>query len=596
MVETIGLDIGSHSIKLVGLKMTSRGPFLTHIGIKEVPPDINREDAAYFAGAIKELLKEVGIKPGKVRMTVSGSGVNIKRIAMPPMPKAELKEAVRWEIKGQLPFPVEGAKIDFHTLGETIEEGTKKLDLMVAACPDHLIDQTLSIARGAGLQPIHLGVAAFALWNALLVWGGLKKDEGVALIDLGADKTGIHIFKDGALQFSREVTPAGADITRAIMEGLGPEEETGLLYETAERLKPEVGVPSEGPHESTVEALRQALDRSISGQIQEEKINLSKINFLVRPVLERMAGEIGRSLDYYRNEFNVDRIDRVLLTGGGAPLKNFSNYLQSELQLPVENFNPLRGMLFDSKKIDAQILDQMGSRFSVAAGVALPQPERIEFLPVKEPFLTKARLEKSSPVLAPLIALLAFAWIVWSTSGQMASIKQERESKMAKVKNLEALQAKLTLLKEKEKKVKQELSLFPSSVVVSVPYGEILREISRIVPDNVTLKLLSVQAKAKTQKKEVQTSKSQAGESQQDQEGGLHITGIAFGSDIQCLTALAQLIEGLEKSLLFRNAKLMSADENKHYNRPGAEFEIISDIVLDKPASAKGEFTGKKGP
>ena len=26
MSETIGLDIGSHSIKLIGLKMTSKGP------------------------------------------------------------------------------------------------------------------------------------------------------------------------------------------------------------------------------------------------------------------------------------------------------------------------------------------------------------------------------------------------------------------------------------------------------------------------------------------------------------------------------------------------------------------------------------------
>jgi Tfp pilus assembly PilM family ATPase len=37
MQKIIGLDIGFHSIKLVGLKMTSKGAFLTHIGIKEIP-------------------------------------------------------------------------------------------------------------------------------------------------------------------------------------------------------------------------------------------------------------------------------------------------------------------------------------------------------------------------------------------------------------------------------------------------------------------------------------------------------------------------------------------------------------------------------
>ena len=58
-------------------------------------------------------------------------------------------------------------------------------------------------------------------------------------------------------------------------------------------------------------------------------------------MLERLAAEIGRSLDYYRSQFNEERIDRILLTGGGANLKNIVSYLANELRLPVEHFNPL---------------------------------------------------------------------------------------------------------------------------------------------------------------------------------------------------------------------------------------------------------------
>ncbi|MGB7575202.1 MAG: pilus assembly protein PilM, partial [Thermodesulfobacteriota bacterium] len=202
MPETIGLDIGSHSIKLVGLKMTSKGPFLTCLGMKEIPPNKDKEDVNAISEILKALVKEVGLKTKKVRLTVSGSGVQIKRISVPSLPKAELKEAVRWEIKNFLPFPVETAEIDFYILNEYVEDNVKKLNLMVVACPKHLIDRTLSIAEGAGLQPIHLDVAAFALWNTLLVWNQLKKEETVALIDLGAEKTGIYVFKDGILQFS----------------------------------------------------------------------------------------------------------------------------------------------------------------------------------------------------------------------------------------------------------------------------------------------------------------------------------------------------------------------------------------------------------
>src|SRR4030043_1993402 len=174
MAEIIGLDIGSHSIKLVGLKMTSRGPFLTCVGMKEIPPNKDKEDVNAYSEILKILVEEVGLKTKKVNLTVSGSGVHIKRISIPSLPKNELKEAVRWEIKAHLPFPVETAQVDFYILNEYVEDNVKKLDLVVVACPKQLIDRTLSIAERAGLQPTPLDVSIFALWNTLLAWDRIK--------------------------------------------------------------------------------------------------------------------------------------------------------------------------------------------------------------------------------------------------------------------------------------------------------------------------------------------------------------------------------------------------------------------------------------
>jgi len=565
MSEIIGLDIGSHSIKLVGLKMTSKGPFLMCMGMKEIPPGKDKEDVNTLSEILKALVKEVGLKTKKVSLTVSGSGIHIKRISMPSLPKAELKEAVRWEIKDHLPFPVETAQIDFHILNEYVEDNVKKLDLMVVACPRHLIDRTLSIAERAGLQPTHLDVAPFSLWNTLLVWDGNKKEETVALIDMGAEKTGIYLFKDRSLQFSREITPAGADITRAIAEGIGSAEEAQLIYERAEKIKQEMGIPSEPSQEG----------------MSEKSASLSKISFLVRPVLEKLTAEIGRSFEYYRNLFNVERIDRVLMTGGGANVKNIVSYLGKELRLPVEHFNPLRKILFDSKKIDVQLLDQMGSVFTIAVGMALPEPKRIELIPAKEPFLSKVKIGKLIPVLAPLITFFIFLGIIWYMNGQVTTIQKERDVKMAKIATLDTLQTKLKLLKEKDLQIKEKLSQFPSSMIVSIPYREILKEFGDILPDNVTLTLLSVQSKGKPLKKGSPSPKPQEGESQKDEGRELYITGVAFGSDVRCLTALAQIIERLERSPLFKNVKLVSADENKLYTQPGAVFEIVCDINLD---------------
>jgi len=569
MKETIGLDIGSHSIKLVDLKMTSKGPFLTCMGMKEIPYGTDKEDVNTFSEILKALVKEVGLKTKKVNLTISGSGVHIKRISIPYLPKGELKEAVRWEIKDSLPYSVETAQIDFHILNEYVEDNVKKLNVITVACPKELVDRTLSIAEGAGLQPTHLDAGPFALWNTLLAWDHIKKEETVALIDMGAEKTGIYLFKDQTLQFTREVTPAGADITRAIMEGIGSIGSPELLYERAESIKRETGIPLESYQE-------RGSDQSTS---------LSTIAFLVRPVMEKLAAEIERSLEYFRNLFNGEKIDRVLLTGGGANLKNMVSYVSKELRLPVEHFNPLKKILFDSKKLDAQILDQMGSSFAIAAGIALPEPKRIELLPTQEPILSKVRAGKLIPVLAPLITLLIFLGIICYMNGQVTTLQKERDRKMAKAENLDTLQAKLKLLKEKDLQVKEKLSQFPSSMIVSVPYRYILREVSHILPDNVTLTLLSVQQKGKPLK----------GESTTDEGKELHLSGLTFGSDVNCLTALALVIERLERSPLFKNIKLVSADENKLYTRPGAGFEIVCDINPNNPPSPPFTKGGGKG-
>jgi type IV pilus assembly protein PilM len=559
MAEIIGLDVGSHSIKLVGLKMTSKGPFLTCLGMKEVPPGGDKEDVNTAIETLKSLLSEVGLKTKKVSLTISGSGVHIKRISIPSLPKTELKEAVRWEIKDALPYPVETAQIDFHILNEYVEDNVKKLDVITVACPKELLDRTLSIAKGAGFQPTHLDVGPFALWNTLLSLDQIKKEETVALIDIGAEKTGIYLFKDRTLQFTREVTPGGEDFTRVIMEGIGSVGSPDVLYERAESIKRETGIPLESN-------LEKGSDPSTS---------LSKIAFLVRPVMEKLAAEIERSLEYFRNLFNGEKIDRILLTGGSANLKNMVPYLSKELRLPVEHFNPLKKILYDSKKVDAQLFDQMGSSFAIAVGIALLEPKRIELLPSEEPILSKAQIRKLIPVLAPLVTLLIFLGIIWYTNGQITTLQKEQDRKMAKVENLDTLQAKLKLLKEKDLQVKEKLSQFPSAMIVSVPYRNILGEMNHILPDNVTLTLLSVQRKGKPLK----------GESTTEEGKELHLSGLTFGSDVNCLTALALVIERLERSPLFKNIKLVSADENKLYTRPGAGFEIVCDLNLNNPPS-----------
>jgi hypothetical protein len=322
-------------------------------------------------------------------------------------------------------------------------------------------------------------------------------------------------------------------------------------------LKKEVGIPVEGAVEGTA----------------DESLSVAKISFWVRPVLERMAAEIRRSMDYYGNQFGVERFDRLLLTGGTSNLKSIAPYLAHELGLPVERLNLLPQIFSVSRKVNGQVLDQMGPIFTVAAGAALARPKKIEFLQAPKPIWSGLRLEKLIPRLSIPIALLIFLWIAWHMNGQLTSLQEEKDVKMAKVKALEALQTRLTSLKNREAQIKQDLSLLPPEMVTPVAMGDLFRAASRTVPENVTLTLLAIQPKEKSTK---------AGPPIRGQRV-LQIKGLAFGRDLHCLTALAQIIEHLEKSPSFQNAKLVSAHEDRSYTQPAAEFEVLCEIGATEP-------------
>jgi type IV pilus assembly protein PilM len=90
----------------------------------------------------------------------------------------------------------------------------------------------------------------------------------------------------------------------------------------------------------------------------------------IAPVLGELATELRRSLDYYRSRAQGRSVDRLILTGGSAALKNFAPFLQSELQVPVEVADPLRGLSVSSRNYDPSYLQTIAPMFAVAVGLA----------------------------------------------------------------------------------------------------------------------------------------------------------------------------------------------------------------------------------
>src|SRR5215831_5487232 len=107
----VGLDIGSHSVKLAEMENQSNKIHrLVNWGISpplgEAIVDGEIMDRQLVTDAISNLLETRGIKSKNVVAAVSGRAVIVKKILMNRLSPEEAKQAVFWEAEQHVPYDV----------------------------------------------------------------------------------------------------------------------------------------------------------------------------------------------------------------------------------------------------------------------------------------------------------------------------------------------------------------------------------------------------------------------------------------------------------------------------------------------------------
>ncbi len=96
-----------------------------------------------------------------------------------------------------------------------------------------------------------------------------------------------------------------------------------------------------------------------------------QVRQVVEPVAREIAGEIARSLDYYRSRTEGAVVDRVVLVGGTARLEGMAELLEQELGLPVDKGDPLATLTVGNPRLTDEDLRRDAPLLAVAVGLAL---------------------------------------------------------------------------------------------------------------------------------------------------------------------------------------------------------------------------------
>lgn len=340
----VGLDIGSNSVKAVEIaqKGKDKGFELRSLGVAPMPAEAIVQGAFLNSSAIVEAIQEAvqtgRIKTKEVAAAVAGHSVIVKKVSLPVMTREELENQIQWEAEQYIPFDVNEVNLDFQILDSTSNEG--QMDVLLVAAKKDLIDDYVQVIQEAGLIPVAVDVAAFAIENAYELNYEASPEGVVALVNIGAQVVNINIVQDGVPAFTRDITTGGNQYTEEIQKALS------VGYEEAERIK--IGG---------------------SGGEQSQEVVPQEVEQAMRSVTDTVVGEISRSLDFFSATATEGRIQRVLLSGGGSKTAGFASSFSERTGLEVEVMNPLARML-PSKGFDSEYLDEIGPSLGVGIGLS----------------------------------------------------------------------------------------------------------------------------------------------------------------------------------------------------------------------------------
>ncbi len=337
----IGIDIGASYIKIVQLKDTKQGYELGIFDMLPIQPGLIVDgvitDKPKLTAFLIELLKKANITKGEASIGLSGqSSVIIKRVTLPLMTEAELSMSVKYEAEQFIPFDLNAVALDFHIIGQK-SETDNKMDVLLVAVKMDLLNDYVEVVRQAGLETAVVDVVQFALNNAYELNYDITKNRNIALVNIGASSTIVNISQKGIPLFFRE-SDMGSNYHTEVLENT-----FNLIREDAERLKK--GIPIEGvSQEEAYTAINKASDE--------------------------IYAEVYRSLEIFRSNVYDEEVNKIILSGGAALIKDFALLMSQRIDIEVEIADPFRKIIIPDR-MNPSYIREIAPIASVAVGLAL---------------------------------------------------------------------------------------------------------------------------------------------------------------------------------------------------------------------------------
>ena len=332
--RVLGIDVGTHSIKVVRLQASMRGFSVDLYDEESLPKLLDDEGKALgflaCAEAALRTLKDRGSLSADVIVSGLPGDMSSTRLVRLPFSDAKrIEQTLPFEIEDQVPFSIDEIILTNTVLTGSVDVNT---DVLVGMAKKNDVSDFLQILKNVGADPRYLELDALALDDLYLhvlakaeqedaaplmtpggtaiAMGPEAYEPATAIIDIGHHRTSMCIIAEEQVVAARSALRGGADLTRALARTFSlsiEDAENGKLREAY------LEVPgSEAPY-------------------PEQKRISDSLKQALKPIIREIRQSIQSVVAGRRA-----RVNRIYLCGGSARISNLDRYLSNELNIKVE--------------------------------------------------------------------------------------------------------------------------------------------------------------------------------------------------------------------------------------------------------------------
>lgn len=359
-MKILGLDIGTYSVKVAEIDVTSKGYVLVAFHELPLSLDPQKDRKLETIEALRQFSAGFDSTNTKWVMAVAQDRVSVHQKRFPFRERPKIQKSLPFELEDEIPLDIDDVVFD----AKITDYNGQFAETLTVSCPKDVVQEVLAVAKDGGFDVDIISVEGLALAN-LFENPELPPPERLTLLrtedgepgqttqasaarlilHLGNTRSNLLVYRDGALVAVRSLQWGGADIANEVVQTFQVPiyEAVKVLESRSFILMNSAGATKDQIHLSTT------ISSAVDGLLSELRLVLLEI----------------------RSAFNL-RFENLEITGGPGQIQNLGAYLTQALEIPANVVRPFENL----RQVRMDFTAHMEAVSVVAVGLALEGVKR----------------------------------------------------------------------------------------------------------------------------------------------------------------------------------------------------------------------------